>query len=80
MIVIAAEVYKLRTSSDQLNMVIIKLVDSQLHIDIIGAAGKGKFGLSLWSESGFVNSMNREIRNICDLNKLTVTKRIHEEE
>lgn len=37
MVAIASEIYKFRTNSAQLNIVILKRVESQIHIDIIGA-------------------------------------------
>jgi hypothetical protein len=77
MIIVASEVFKLRTSSDQWNMVTLKLVDSKIHVDILGVGGKSGFlGLSLGSESGFVKSMTRQLNFICDLNKYTLQNRI----
>ncbi|MCJ8291836.1 MAG: hypothetical protein HRT58_18745 [Crocinitomicaceae bacterium] len=67
MIVIGTESFRLRTSSAQWNMVVLKKQKSKIQIDIIGAAGGiGIFNFSLWSESGFTKKLFQEYLNYCE--------------
>lgn len=75
MIIIAAETYKLRTNSTQMNMVIVKKVDSKSFVDIIGAAGgTGILNISLWAESGFVRSTFKQMEEYCNTHGITFIK------
>ncbi|MEP0262904.1 DUF6054 family protein [Dokdonia sp.] len=75
MIIIASETYKLRTNSTQMNMVIVKKVNSKSYVDIIGAAGgTGILNISLWAESGFVRSTLKQLEEYCSLHGIRYTK------
>lgn len=66
MTVLAKEEFYLRTTSEQLNLIIIKRVDSYLYIDLIGGAGgAGLFGISWGSEEAFVRRALKLLEDFC---------------
>ena len=76
MIIIAAEKYKFRTNSTQMNMIIIKRnSNNKSIIDIIGAAGgTGIFNFSLWAESSFVKSTLKTLSAYCTEQNIGIHK------
>lgn len=75
MIVIGSETYRLRTTSSQWEMVVLKKVDHSVRIDIIGTGGgAGVFNISLGAEKSFVDGMLGKIRDVCDRNGLKYTE------
>lgn len=69
MIVLGCETYRFRNNSTQWDMVVLKKIEGETHIDIVGTAGgSGLFNISWWSESGFTKSMFRHLVNQCDNN------------
>jgi hypothetical protein len=76
MIVMSTEQFRMRTTSQQLNMVCLQLVDSKLEIDLIGAAGgSGIFNLNLGSEWSFTRKLARKIVRYCDVHGYEVSTR-----
>lgn len=68
MIVIGKESFRLRTSSSQWDMVVLKKIGRKIQIDIVGTAGGiGLLNISWWSESSFVKSMDQFFVNRCKL-------------
>ena len=64
--ILAIEEYYLRTNSQQLNLIIIKVVDSDLHIDVIGAGGgAGILGLNWGSEESFAKKAIKDLKDFC---------------
>ncbi len=71
MIIIGSEAYRLRTTSSQWEMVVLKKVDNSVRIDVIGTGGgAGIFNISLGSEKSFVNQMVIALRDVCNRNGL----------
>ncbi|GAB5416418.1 MAG: hypothetical protein Crog4KO_09960 [Crocinitomicaceae bacterium] len=74
-IVIGSETYRLRTTSSQWEMVVLKKLDNSVRIDVIGTGGgAGVFNISLGSEKSFVNQMMGALRDVCDRNGLKYTE------
>src|SRR4051812_30681174 len=66
MTVLAVEEYYFRNNSDQLNLIIIKRVDSYLHIDLIGGGGaSGLFGITWGSEQAFIKKIKKMLQDFC---------------
>ena len=66
MTVFASEEFYLRTSSDQLNLIVIKSVGSYLYIDLIGGGGgTGLLGITWGSEGAFVKKMLKIVEAFC---------------
>jgi hypothetical protein len=58
MSVLATEDYYMRNNSTQLNMIIAKVKDSCIYLDIIGSAGgTGFLNINFWSEKGYVKKV-----------------------
>ena len=68
MTVLASEEFYVRTDSEQLNLIIIKRVDSFLYIDLIGGGGgSGLLGITWGSEGAFVKKALGIIENFCKM-------------
>lgn len=60
MSILANEEYYLRNNSTQMNLVILKINENSLDIDIIGSAGgSGIFNINLWSEKGYIKKVKK---------------------
>ncbi len=60
MSVLINEEYYFRNDSTQLNMIILKLKDQSIEIDIIGGAGgTGLFNFNFWSEKGYLKKVKK---------------------
>lgn len=71
MIVLGAETYRLRTTSSQWEMIVLKKEEKSVRIDIIATGGgAGIFNVSLGSEKNFVNKMIGVLKDIFDRNGL----------
>src|SRR4051812_48021740 len=66
MTILAAEEFYFRTNSNQLNLIVIKSVDSLLHIDLIGGGGgTGLFAITWGSESAFIKKTKKMLESFC---------------
>ncbi|GAB5553179.1 MAG: hypothetical protein Sapg2KO_27700 [Saprospiraceae bacterium] len=76
MIIIAAEKYKFRTNSAQLNMIVVKKDGPKSHIDIIGAAGGiGIFNINFGAESNFIYECVRLLKAYCSQNGINLKEK-----
>lgn len=65
--ILANEEFYLRTSSDQLNLIVIKSVGSYLYIDLIGGGGgSGLLGITWGSEGAFGRRMLKTLKAFCE--------------
>ena len=65
--ILANEEFYLRTSSDQLNLIVIKSVGSYLYIDLIGGGGgTGLLGITWGSEGAFVRKTLKIVEAFCE--------------
>ena len=66
MAVLANENFYLRNNSTQLDMLVIKIEDSVLYVDLMGSAGgAGLFNFNFGSERSFINRTTKIIRDYC---------------
>jgi hypothetical protein len=62
MSVLASEEYYFRNNSTQLNMLIVKLEDAYISVDIMGSAGgSGLLNINLGSEKGYIKKARKVI-------------------
>ncbi|MDA8648366.1 hypothetical protein N9L43_01005 [bacterium] len=69
MIILGVESFRLRTTSAQWDMVVLKRINTKIQVDIVGTAGgSGIFNISLGSENSFVKEMRRFLVHYCEEN------------
>lgn len=67
MSVLTEEEFHFRTSSTQLNMIVARMTEDSIFLDIIGSAGgSGIFNFDFWSEQGYINKVRKVLDNYCD--------------
>jgi hypothetical protein len=73
MAVLANENLYLRNSSTQLDMLVIKVQEGDLHVDLIGGAGgAGLFNFNFGSEKSFTKRATKIIRDYCAIHQIEV--------
>ncbi|MFH1049608.1 MAG: DUF6054 family protein [bacterium] len=71
MSVLAAEKFYFRNNSTQLNLLILKVKNSIIEIDVIGGAGgSGLLNINLWSEKSFIKKAEKVLKTYSEENGL----------
>lgn len=71
MIVLGSESFRLRTSSSQWEMTVLKRIDKSIQVDALGTGGgSGLLNFSWGSERSFVQKMMLRLREYCEMNGL----------
>jgi hypothetical protein len=80
MYVLAKEVYYFRTKSKQLNMIVLKMKNSVMEIDLIGCAGgRGLLNITFGSEASFVSNAQELLQRYAREKDLKLEERSEEE-
>lgn len=73
MSILAGEEYHLRNDSTQLNLIIVKLINSKILVDVIGGAGgSGIFNLNWGSEKSYIKRVSKVLKKYCTENNYQI--------